>query len=758
MTWEFEDFEEVTDNKDGKTKDISHSECDKPCPPSGHEQMTEGERESFLHKFEERIPSIFASVELPPNNGEEHHTLPSQKDCTHIELERQADYLQEIRDRLNGIKSIKTLQQRLSTVYAFIGMSDDQLKQADLFFKALNEHFKGGMNEGLENIELRDYGVVQRRKRMRIPTIVRFASLVPQEMPPLGMKWLPLRAKNKRYPVAFISIPEQMETKADFLHVLDQLALTIGVADSSSLQEDFNRWCGPDFKIVSKLQALMKIIELGCIHASYQLGSITHFEEPTWVRMFKERLKLVKELIVTTMKQIDSIDALQQKLSMVYAFLDEDTGSRPSVKHWAEAVRFFKALEEYLKGSTELSVRQIAGRTTRPHLLKSGERLPYLIRYASIVPQTEPPVGMKWLPIRTRGIYPDFFLLLPERINSAEDITQVWAQLGVLVKRAKSTQEYSCLEKAFIDEYSNIEEIYKIKGLDIKSLSKEQVFMTILGLTLADSHFRSTSRYSDSLELRASSGYSWAKYLGDRYKVLLAQLGISCTYKLKKSPNKTSGENTPMHHWGSASSSLILWMKRSCFGLHSESIDSTSMENTEAVHRQTKTYMPVAADWILDLPHKQLVSFVQGLADGDGSVSIETSKCSIASVPNPEFIRRVLVKLNIESNVSGSDVVIRKNNAIIQAANLPLFIGAVGKFEKLNKLVKYIKGALRGPYTDLELDIIIEAHKQKKSIEWIIDTIFERSSEKYGTGWYRTPSAISKKIERMFKDAHYNLD
>ncbi|MHA1769966.1 MAG: hypothetical protein ACTSYL_01705 [Candidatus Thorarchaeota archaeon] len=114
-------------------------------------------------------------------------------------------------------------------------------------------------------------------------------------------------------------------------------------------------------------------------------------------------------------------------------------------------------------------------------------------------------------------------------------------------------------------------------------------------------------------------------------------------------------------------------------------------DNTTARSEQPRTTNSPAPDWILSMPPAMQVKFIQGLADGGGSVSLDERVVVIKTQAGPELVSAVLDKLGIQSAVRDGKVVIDRPSAIILAAQLPLFFMAQEKQADLARLAESLQ-------------------------------------------------------------------
>ncbi|MCF2136132.1 MAG: LAGLIDADG family homing endonuclease [Candidatus Thorarchaeota archaeon] len=281
-------------------------------------------------------------------------------------------------------------------------------------------------------------------------------------------------------------------------------------------------------------------------------------------------------------------------------------------------------------------------------------------------------------------------------------------------------------------------------------MDRTEAFMYLLGLILSDGTIEHSRPYSASLKFKASSAYSWGLQLGELYRLFLAQFGLSCSYRLEDS--SYDPDHDPPHVWSSTSTSLAVWIEHVLFGLPMTSADVKFGLTDEQKRRpQTKTYIPIDAEWLFDLPDTWVDKFIQGLADGDGSVSLENTRCTITSLANQDLIQHVLARLGVKARVHGIYIVTSGNEDVIKASTIPFFWGTTAKREKLTMLVEWLK---KPPpqkwYTPAELEVLSEAIDMGWPIEKINNTIYEVTSQKHnGEGWYRAPRGLIRKMSKM---------
>ena len=104
---------------------------------------------------------------------------------------------------------------------------------------------------------------------------------------------------------------------------------------------------------------------------------------------------------------------------------------------------------------------------------------------------------------------------------------------------------------------------------------------------------------------------------------------------------------------------------------------------------EIKSYDDMRSKWILGIPEKERLAFLQGFADGDGFVSFSNREVAISSLSNRTFLRDLLRSFGIECRVKPVKVTTNRLKNVIQAARLPLFRHAKSRLKALRELSDY---------------------------------------------------------------------
>jgi len=253
--------------------------------------------------------------------------------------------------------------------------------------------------------------------------------------------------------------------------------------------------------------------------------------------------------------------------------------------------------------------------------------LPQGLRILREIPTNSPRNGWKWLPLRVEeSVYSDF--------------------IEVPIKNA---------------DFSSLLEVCNQLKLPF------QKFMYILGMILADGYIQPTSKTSYSLRILLSQKYEWSKRILEDVSNAFSML----------SPSRIS--YSERQHDSICElyidSPFFVWMREAIFNLGPN---------------DKKTYSTLNADWIHRIPRDSQISFLQGIADGDGYASSIGQRVGIASLANKRLIKKILKTFNIESLLRKKGLEIIHHESILNLRNLPLFKNATGRLENLSEICEMI--------------------------------------------------------------------
>jgi hypothetical protein len=278
---------------------------------------------------------------------------------------------------------------------------------------------------------------------------------------------------------------------------------------------------------------------------------------------------------------------------------------------------------------------------------RTGSNRPYLVKLAEICLRDGLRSGCKWLPLRVQagGNKQSNWIQVPSRVNHYEDIEPVVKQLAPLERSVQSIANFGVV-------------LGKIESLRV------ELFGYMLGILLGDAGKRGgeLNRVSSmNIDLQLIKSKPTNLRLGQFVCVCCGLLGLKM-HRVKDKPpsgDQLLGANPGYaYRWLSERSPLIGWMFHDCLGMNWNKVTSTSQVNMERLFTSPREFRK---------------RFVQGMADSDGTVRLYTAE--IASMPNAEFVTKILVGLGMTSahtRFEGGKPT-RSVVRIGEAAELPIF-------------------------------------------------------------------------------------
>jgi len=383
---------------------------------------------------------------------------------------------------------------------------------------------------------------------------------------------------------------------------------------------------------------------------------------------------------------IRTIDDLINRLSSSHFMFDQHLQASPN----SEAARHYFALLDLIEGGyhpRDLETHFNLGRNNVVGSLRNQHR-PYFIQLAANIPKESPGPNSCWLPTTTSDSnIPARYIKSPLIFNDWRQIIPILEQLPTPNNPdnhlTRQLQPFGTDSKILQQCSKNFEpgttllEKWRIQFGPIDTLeSKMKAFFYLVGASISDGTIERQATFSSQFRIRLSAGYSWSQGFGDRVAYYWTSLGIHTK------PGPDVAANPPErphadHYWYSVNSPFITWVNEAVLGLEPG---------------QTHTYNPVNIDWVLDAPRALQIKILQGLFDGDGWSSVSHTQIGIASGPNADIIKQLLLRVGIEAreNVTTDSLLIRKQDSIRKCVELPLFLSATERQEKAEKIVEMI--------------------------------------------------------------------
>lgn len=377
-----------------------------------------------------------------------------------------------------------------------------------------------------------------------------------------------------------------------------------------------------------------------------------------------------------------------------YYFGDLYTNSPMQKWRLDQVDKYFQVLEKLEDGGLySVIAREIGIQPSQIRYWIKGGR-PDLLNLARQIPKTYPRFSRKWLPITNKGRFqPSNFIQAPFFLDK-------WSKIQFVLKQIRSRTD------------SQMERWRKRFG----DISKGEALAYLLGILVSDATKKKASIISTQMSLRLSKAYYWSERVGEATCFYCGKLGINA--KKGKDQDSRTGKETRLA-WHSENSPLLTWIVQSALGLQPFELTSKN---------------PIRASWMLSSPSIIRVRFLQGLNDGDGSVSIKHQYIANSSSANILFVQQLLDDFGINSKIDGLNVKILKKESIIRATELPFFFHATGRQAQAKKLGEMIRIRIRHYRKSVPQEAIIQMRELRElgnSYGEIAQRIFERFGLSY---------------------------
>ncbi|MCS4540966.1 MAG: hypothetical protein HY929_01385, partial [Euryarchaeota archaeon] len=266
--------------------------------------------------------------------------------------------------------------------------------------------------------------------------------------------------------------------------------------------------------------------------------------------------------------------------------------------------------------------------------------------------------------------------LLNLNVRGAKLPEKPFIQVPIIVKRWEDV-------KGVIDQLKPLNEIFekgKQFGLSLTDIkqNKYEFFAYFLGALVGDcgKHKPKKGHIGNiHIELKLSKNYKSNLRFGEFVSLCVNAMGL----RMHRVTDIDSGERK-FYCWRSQSSALNTYIFNVLLGLK---------------NYETTTYAPLKMDWIFTAQRKFEASFIQGIVDSDGWVSVPKQEIGIESYPNSDLIEKLLEDLGIKSHQETTRegnkfVVIKGFHQLKKAFQIPIFNPLVKsyRYELLEKVAK----------------------------------------------------------------------
>ncbi|MFW9886464.1 MAG: hypothetical protein ACFFEX_18920, partial [Candidatus Thorarchaeota archaeon] len=388
--------------------------------------------------------------------------------------------------------------------------------------------------------------------------------------------------------------------------------------------------------------------------------------------------------IFAKLNGVTSWSKLRTRLRTLYML--EDVQSLPSYDADTQhAKRFFRYLDALAKGGLLTDIAERAGiDLPDARRFRHQKGFPRLVNIGRALPAEKPRKGYRWIPLWTdkKGRMRDF-IQVPVTIRSIKDVLRVIGHLKP--RKGKAMRNW---RKRFGD------------------LNPLDAFMYLLGAIASDGTVGRKKGVSTRLGISLSKKYPWSESFGELFCYCLHLIGIE-----SKRGKDTRDENgNEKANWMSRHSPLSIWILRTALGLK---------------RSLAKSKQSFKADWILEMLDCHRLSFLQGIADGDGYASVRGLAAGIATSTNKGFIQDILGSFGIESSPYSNGVVFNKKESLQNASRLPLFRAASGRQFRLEEITRMIDSMDWTPISAEERTLIWSLHSDGYTASEISSILWE---------------------------------
>jgi transposase len=308
---------------------------------------------------------------------------------------------------------------------------------------------------------------------------------------------------------------------------------------------------------------------------------------------------------------------------------------------------FLECLKLYLKGERFEHIDD------KLHLPKgtaqafvTGRCLPKIAHFFRIYTELgKPRKHHQWLNLNVRGAkLPEKpFIQVPMSVKNWSDVKGVIDQLAPINEAFERGKQFGFSPK------------------DIEQ-NKYKFFGYFLGAIVGDCGKHKPKKGCKGnihIELKLSKNHKSNLRFGEFVSLCANAIGLRM-YRVK---NPTDSSGNKFYLWRSQSSPLNTYIFNVLLGLKKN---------------ETTTYTPLRMNWIFTAPDEFKISFIQGVADSDGWVSIPKQEVGIESYPNSELIENLLKDIDIKSHQEttqeGNKFVVTKGfRQVKKAFQLPIF-------------------------------------------------------------------------------------
>ncbi len=423
--------------------------------------------------------------------------------------------------------------------------------------------------------------------------------------------------------------------------------------------------------------------------------------KPRFTLSVSEGRRIRNELLIR-LDGLTGINDIETRLDQLF-FANE-------VRQWGdfendlESAGKFLQLPNLLQESNRVS--EIASRlNVRKERVYSWIRdsiMPRVLNIVLSIPSEDLKLGCKWLPLTVEGRSFSRYIQVPSKISGEEDFTTILNQLETVD---------STMMKEYEEKFGR--------------MSKSTALMYLTGLYISDGSPVSHTT-TKSVGLVSSTKYSWCDDLCHAFGYSLGKIGIFAHRIKDKEITNSEGCITQLQQWLSSTSPLLLYLEKAVLGIEG-----------------TKTHSEINLNWIDKVPISWRTSLLQGITDGDGFVS-NNWYVGISSKTHQEPIRQLLKSLGIQSKGYSGEVRITRKEDIMKIGDF-MFRHALSRQQELQNLCTRIENVKKNPYSNEEIQLMIDLRKKGLSFGRISEELWEQH------GISRRASSLAIKYSKLWK-------
>ena len=334
----------------------------------------------------------------------------------------------------------------------------------------------------------------------------------------------------------------------------------------------------------------------------------------------------------------------------------------------AKAWRLRLSGQSYKDISRELGIDQrkccalVSGRNLRPYLASM---------YLNAKMLAKPRKGWKWIlqctPKPTRP-YPKA-VTVPEKIQSFKDIVDFLAQFPPLPADNTSLRFFDLSTEWF-------------------ESNRTSLFGFLLGFLVGDAG----KYYNDYAKGRHNTKASLQTNMSNNDSNDRIRRFVEIPLNLLRLHTRRIRSPKDILRWTTEQSDIITWALKTCIGL-------------KQGWRTSKN--PLEMDWLFKCPREFIVSFIQGLAESDGSVDKHGYYVVLGSKPNSIFYFKLLKSKRIKSRVHPKHHPTQVRMTLTEATEISYFSPIIKSYRYQHMIAHAVNRRILPPFPSFSLVLLL---------------------------------------------------